>query len=536
MTRKSTAALKTERPNIIFKNGKGLVKAEPHGTFVDDILDSFVNWITDENKLNLREYSTSLTYTTGVGVLYTGKLYQANKNTGPGAFVAADWDEITAGGGGGGIFLGQWIGGTSYNVGEYVVNTNNLYECTIANSDASFTPGNWSLKVEGNIVQTAFTTAYTPTTPANWGGTVPTETGGALDILIQKALSNASSAIAFVAKTGSDVIGEFELGNPLKPFLTIQAAINALPSINGVLQVLGGDFYNETVTIPNSVTKSIFLFNNCRLGNLTAQFAIGNRNIIKDLRIESPSSFTDIRPTYLDNVRVINTVNSIALDSEFITNCIFSGSYSIATIATLSTVEQYIDNCIIENTGTGHAVRLSPNTVFSNCRIESLTNNALDMQDNTPTIQEVYRLYNCTVKSTNIVISGDAGAGYPVNMLAYGCKFYSSNSNILFIGTNSKFILFQGCEFYTKSNNDVITMSNNIVRNATDTYTFKECTFHTVTGYPLLEPTYGGGDLGNTLFLNCVYNAASATLAAPNKLTEHNSFSYPNYTDFNNLQ
>ena len=45
----------------------------------------------------------------------------------------------------------------------------------------------------------AFDVPYTPTTPSSWGATVPSETGGALDILIEKLNNKASNNIAYVA-------------------------------------------------------------------------------------------------------------------------------------------------------------------------------------------------------------------------------------------------------------------------------------------------------------------------------------------------
>lgn len=146
MSQKGRGALKTQRTETVYKNDNKEIKGDKHATLLDDILDSYVNFITDELRLNLREYNPSggFVYKSGIGVLYQGKLYQANQNTGPGAFVPADWDEITGGTGGTETWRGEWVPNASpaYAVGEYVVYQNDLYECNNANNDAVFTPAN----------------------------------------------------------------------------------------------------------------------------------------------------------------------------------------------------------------------------------------------------------------------------------------------------------------------------------------------------------------------------------------------------------
>lgn len=168
MAQKNRADLKTQRGNTIYKNGKKLIKAELHALLFDDTLDSNVNWLSDILKLNIREYNNSLSYLAGVGVLYSGALYQANTNTGLGAFNVAHWDLISSGGGGSSTWKGIWVSATSYVIGEYVIEANNIYKCNTANSDVSFTIGNWDLVLSGNVTQTATTTDFTQSTPSDW--------------------------------------------------------------------------------------------------------------------------------------------------------------------------------------------------------------------------------------------------------------------------------------------------------------------------------------------------------------------------------
>ena len=126
--------------------------------------------------------------------------------------------------------------------------------------------------------------------------------------------------------------------------------------------------------------------------------------------------------------------------------------------------------------------------------------------------------------------------------MAYNTKFYAADyPTILTNGGVYKYLLFDNCEFYTKTIYASFQMqgSGSINRTALENYTFKSCLFHTESGFPVLEPaSYNVSDAGTTLLVNCVYNAISATNGTPisGKVTEHNSFSFPNYTDFNNLQ
>ena len=104
---------------------------------------------------------------------------------------------------------------------------------------------------------------YDPTEDLDWDAVIPTEAMAALDQLAKRMrileTNNASPNVAYVSTTGSDVIGEFELGNPLKPYATFEKAFLDVPASNFIIQSLGGTF-TETFTIdtPNSKTNFIF--------------------------------------------------------------------------------------------------------------------------------------------------------------------------------------------------------------------------------------------------------------------------------------
>ena len=164
--------LQTLRAQTIYKNGQQKIKGQDHTNFLIDLIDSCANLITDKEKLNIYEYNNSLAYSSGVGVLYSGGLYQANKDTGLGAFNVADWNLISSGGGSS-IFKGEWITLTAYAIGDFVVEAGDMYVCTTGNTDASFTPSNWLKVIEGNVTQATSTLAFDDgSTNTDWDGNV----------------------------------------------------------------------------------------------------------------------------------------------------------------------------------------------------------------------------------------------------------------------------------------------------------------------------------------------------------------------------
>jgi hypothetical protein len=80
-------------------------------------------------------------------------------------------------------------------------------------------------------------------TPAEWNPEgAPTEVRGGLDILAARTGVNLSQSIAYVSNTGLNPGITPELGNPLKPFATIEDAANALPNSNAYLKVFPGTY------------------------------------------------------------------------------------------------------------------------------------------------------------------------------------------------------------------------------------------------------------------------------------------------------
>ena len=96
---------------------------------------------------------------------------------------------------------------------------------------------------------TAVNVPYNPTNSPDWlpeGD--PTEVGEGLDVLAARTGTNLSQDIAYVSNVTTAGIVPV-VGNPLKPFSSIQDAINAVDN-NSIVKVLGGN-YTEDILINN---------------------------------------------------------------------------------------------------------------------------------------------------------------------------------------------------------------------------------------------------------------------------------------------
>ena len=102
MAIKTRAQLITELAATIFANTSNLIDATAHAAFLANILDTAVGKTSDNTLLGLFPYDPTRTYILGQSCTYlsgTTEIYVCNKATTTGAFVAADWDKKTTGGG-----------------------------------------------------------------------------------------------------------------------------------------------------------------------------------------------------------------------------------------------------------------------------------------------------------------------------------------------------------------------------------------------------------------------------------------------------
>ena len=99
-TKKSTATLYTDRLATIYSNGANLINGADHAIFVDDLIASLVNKITDNTLLGLFSYDSTRTYIQSQGVIYddgTGDaLYVCTNATTTGVFNSSHWQKLTS--------------------------------------------------------------------------------------------------------------------------------------------------------------------------------------------------------------------------------------------------------------------------------------------------------------------------------------------------------------------------------------------------------------------------------------------------------
>jgi hypothetical protein len=171
--------------------------------------------------------------------------------------------------------------------------------------------------------QTAIQTPYTPTTQSDWDAVppAPTELQSSTDELAQRlrtvedSLStNPSQDIAFVSNDGNDTTAE--RGNPLKPFATIQTAINAV-SNNGIVKVLGGTYsYSSSV----SVNRLNFILDisscNITFTGASASLVIQGSNVV----LIAYGANVESQATSSGTLAIINSNNAKVIGGNFIGN------------------------------------------------------------------------------------------------------------------------------------------------------------------------------------------------------------------------
>ena len=113
--------------------------------------------------------------------------------------------------------------------------------------------------------RTALSTTYDNTaTNSLWTVPAPVNEQEAIDKLITSVSTNPSDNVAYVDSIkGVDTTAE--IGNPLKPFLLIQSAVDAVPTANSMVLVAPGTYSSGVNT-----TKSNFILDirGCIINNI----------------------------------------------------------------------------------------------------------------------------------------------------------------------------------------------------------------------------------------------------------------------------
>ena len=365
-------------------------------------------------------------------------------------------------------------------------------------------------------------------TPANWdGGTAPSTQNLVNDQLVQRLTNfetnNFSLTVAYVATNGDDL--NFELGNPAKPFKTIQAAVDAVPD-NGKVIVSSGSYseLSGALIIGNRFLCIIMdgvTFNGNIIGISGSSgikyISLRGATINGIFRWENGISYggTVNGSINIPNSSIYNIiVNHVAiLTAPSSTDAIFGSGYNLFD----SEITANLGRCIEDGTSI---------KVY-NSKLTGLF--CLD-SNNVVTNATVPRFYDCDLISSSFTVIGANGAA---NCIMYNCNLTSTSatdSNIALRRT-STIVYFKNCNFNANSDNILIT-ADDLQRTADQQTTLDNCSFWSNTGNPLKEPVSYTVDLGTTFFLNCTINKTAVTSIAPIRVTENNTYSLLDLQDF----
>ena len=367
---------------------------------------------------------------------------------------------------------------------------------------------------------------YNPTTAADWGATVPAEVGDGLDILIKKVSTNASDNIAYVSDTGSDVVGEYEIGNPLKPFATIKSAFTACPPSNFTVKVLGGSYTLTALDDPIAINKTNFVLDlkGCLLdatasanglffqgctngyvllegGKITGRVNLGGGSTVKMSLIGGEVTGNKInlgKNAYLVNCRVIvgTAVEESALTSENISS---------------NSERPVISNCYLESDATANFPTSSAIAVYNNCFIKGAIN-VISLSSSST----VYSQFN----NCNIIGQGETGfrtvvgnaATTRCNGIFNNCHIESTVGYAIWMGSTTNTCFFNNCNIISEI--DCVLIQSSISRGATNRTTFNKCSFYLknpLTSEIFVEQGYSSDSGKTQLIGTTVYNKAFTT-------------------------
>ena len=374
-------------------------------------------------------------------------------------------------------------------------------------------------------LRTALSTTYDPATPANWNATIPTEVKAALDQAISRVVtvensisSNPSQDIAYVSDTGSDILGDFEIGNPLKPFATFATALNALPSSNCIVKALGGTYTEDIVLNSGTVKSKCALI----LEGVTINGRISISTTNSDISIFLNGS-TIISSTSAATISISANGNNFIYGGTVINNnanekCLEGSGSGIKNVigTKFESQKNCTNGCFTFNfvkcnfNSQSVCVFRTNNSEFYGCNIVSAT--SIGFFSSTTSC----KLYNCFIEGGNNGIQGEN------NLIGYfnNCRIEGTNGKAASIGTNSNELFLKDCDLI--GSNDCIEYLSNTTRAATTNHIFQNCKMYAGTGNIFNEPTYGVSDLGNTQVINCTYNKSFTPATGPQKIFEYN--------------
>lgn len=95
MAQKTTTELKAYKDANINTNHTNSITGAIHNLFLENLLDSLVNKVSDYSLLSIFDYDSTRIYYAGHGCFYGGELYRCNTDGTTGVWNASKWDIVT---------------------------------------------------------------------------------------------------------------------------------------------------------------------------------------------------------------------------------------------------------------------------------------------------------------------------------------------------------------------------------------------------------------------------------------------------------
>jgi hypothetical protein len=354
----------------------------------------------------------------------------------------------------------------------------------------------------------------------------PTEVRRGLDILAVRTVTNLSQDIAYVSNETQTGVTP-EVGNPLKPFATIQAGVDAIIGANGTVKVLGGA-YIENVQVLNK--QNFFL--DCRGVTVTGSFRMtGNFDSGADftgtevtstssdvpLRLGGGNIFTVRGGKFTTGTSIVATTGT----NGFLIGCQFVGT---ATSGGINLSDSRLVLCTCTTAGglndTYGSVFLCSNSFFTFCSFIDTGVNG-----HAYTTQAKNTFYDCSFESEGITLK-NTSTPQPLSGVFENCNIKSNTNVAVRISDTSNELKIAGGKIVGFT--DAIKIEASTVRLATTTNIIDNVKIYAGSGDIFNEPTYAGGDLGILLSINNTYNK---TFVPTIKIQEHNKFEYVGLQD-----
>jgi len=324
---------------------------------------------------------------------------------------------------------------------------------------------------------------------------------------------NASQAIAYFATTGSDLPGEYEIGNPLKPFATLLAAWTEMPPGNFIIKSLGGSFAITTLVLSGVKSNFLIDLNGSIINGTELRITNSNNGVIKGGTINAK---LNLGATGSEKISVIevNINGQLNLgELSYVNSCRISNpsTYAVTTEITLSANRPYISNCSIISSGS---IPIAAIANFSNCYIQG-SRNAIQPPSNTSSTF-LPKFSNCTIKAEGLSNQGIIyGVSANLSAIFKQCRLESTVGVCVWVGNNnSNNVFFEDCDIIAQTN--CVVLQSTLVRLVGTRTTFKRCSFYSktasTTGEMFIEQGYNVSDLGKTQIIGTtLYNKAFTT-------------------------